>query len=798
MTSSKYILFLVLSSLMFSSCTEFLKGKPKKEEVIEVQQESMSCLRTVSLEVSQFMRSESSNEQIDATFACIDQTLAQFQTRVEGRAEASSFTADELFEIFDRFVEDADISRAATQDLLTLKAALLGGTDQKITKAEIGQLREYLLLIREEAKKLLPYAQLFTFQRTETAFTKERIREGFVQLNQSLRSLLSSSRFAQSNYGYEDFRRMILNLSVLPEGQQDMLVLADRVNGLLVGTQGAANQEDRLLYVDNLTEVLRLYSTFIHEHVKFEFRDAATLSGVLEFIEDATKLLENSLQYRKTRLISAETIDPLLTEVFRNELLPMKLTPETALRFYRTVLVRVFDSGLRGDMAAFTGIRHVHFTNLKRELAVYKIYSKFIATLASPEIIARAPNNRIPLRTLQSQLRALNPERETDILQPFDRETKTLIVRIVNELKAEFLTGKPSIYNNKKLVLSFNQNDSAQNWADLTRGFYVKMLARQMLLGWGQTPLVKEVKDAYATERGMIQWYAEFKSFGIEMKSMDPRVDNQGAASVAAANLFTAAGNGDKRMNFAEAVQSLNILVSGGQTFNELQQGLMQARCQLPERDVFELPWQNENCMYQEIQRNYRRYFSNFPSLVAVLNASNPAQFTDFFKALMDAARRDDDNRNVRVESADIKTMISLLYYMESLYSAHDTNKNLLLSPTEIRAAYPKFKDFATEFANSNSQAELTKFNGWLARAAYSCYTVDDLIRESFIFMLYNGRTPEQADLSTLPCVTSPGILNRLTPDSWETQRPLIHFEGEVNRRTILNTFKILKTVLGS
>lgn len=788
----------ILCALAVTSCTEFLKGKPKKEEIIEVKQESMSCLKNVSLDVSRFMRSESTGAEIDRTFTCIDETLEQFQTRVEGRAEADAFTADELFQIFERFVKDAHISREAAQDLLVLKAALLGGEDRKITKAELGALREYLLLLKDEAKNLLPYAQLYTFTRTSTVFSKKMIRDGFDQLNLSLKNLLRASKFTHSSYGYEDFRRTLVNMHLVPDEHQEMLVLADKVNSLLVGSQAASSEADRMLYIDNLTEVLRLYSTFVQGYVKFEISTAENMTNTLEFIEQAARLLENSLQYKKTNRIGADTIDPLLTEVFRNELLPIKLTTETALSFYRTVLVRVFDSGLRGDITAFTGIQPVHFANLKRELAVYKIYSKYLAAIASPEALAAASGNRLPLGTVQTQLRAFNPAAETEILAPFDRDTKSLIVKIVNELRGEFMGLKPSLYNNNKLVLSFNQNDSKQNWADLARGLYVKMLARQMLLGWGNPSLTKELKDAFATDRGMIQWYAEFKNFGLETKSMDPRVDNQGAASVKAANLFTAAGNGDGKMTFAETIQSLNILVSGGQTFNELRAGLLRANCQLPELDVFEFPWNNEECLYQDLQRNYRTYFANLPSLVRVLSAKNAAQFKDFFKALVDTARKDETNKNVRVESADLKMMISLMYYMESLYSAHDTNKNFTLSPAEVRAAYPKFKTFAEQFAHSQSQAQLDKFNGWLARAAYACYSVDDLVRESFIFMLYHGRTPEQADLSTLPCVTTPGFLRGITPDGLDNRRPLIQFEGEIDRRSILNTFKILKSVLGS
>ena len=65
----------------------------------------------------------------------------------------------------------------------------------------------------------------------------------------------------------------------------------------------------------------------------------------------------------------------------------------------------------------------------------------------------------------------------------------------------------------------------------------------------------------------------------------------------------------------------------------------------------------------------------------------------------------------------------------------------------------------------------------------YGCYSEDDLIKESFIYLVYNGHTPGLTDLNIAPCLGG---------------RSLIDFTGEVDRKTIINTFKILKAVLGS
>ncbi len=136
-----------------------------------------------------------------------------------------------------------------------------------------------------------------------------------------------------------------------------------------------------------------------------------------------------------------------------------------------------------------------------------------------------------------------------------------------------------------------------------------------------------------------------------------------------------------------------------------------------------------------------------------------------------------------RVETADIRSFSTLLHYIESIFATYDLNHNNLLSEDEIKATYPKFKIFAEKFAHKSSQEQLAKFNSWMGVAAgYSCYSEQDLIKEAFVFMVYNGKTPTTSDLSVLPCLRN---------------EPLIKFKGEVDRKNIINTFKIIKSILG-
>lgn len=775
--------FLILPSfLLLSSCSDFLQGKPKKEMTLEVKKESMNCLKDVPGELDKFMKSESTDSGMSQSFDCLDKTLKEFETKAEGGVDPNSFNVDELHQILEKFAKEANISKEATEDLMLLKAAILGGSSDKITKEEIAILRAHLSLLKDEMKNLLPFAKLYTFQKSDIVFSKNTIRNGFAQLNLSLKNLLNITKISQSNYQFSDLKNLLLNLKIIGIENKGLLDLAEKINDLIVGHQDISTDSDRSIYIDNLTEALRLYATQVNGYVKFGIHDADQLNGAFEYIHGVVNLLENTIQFRKTKLISSETIDPLITEIIKKDILPVKLSLDTALFFYKTILVRVFESGLTGDINAFTGVKKVHFVNFKRELAVYRIYALLIET-----VMHDVKQGRLPIKIVQSKLQNIDIKKYQDILGEFDSEMRTQIIEIITEIRSEFMVKNPVVYRFNKIVLTSNQEVWDQNWLDLSRGLYNTMIARQLILGWGETPLVKELKYAHIGDQGMVQWYSEFKKFGIEVKIFDPRVKNSGKTNLLSANLFTRSGNGDEKISFREAVEFIPILFSGGGTVSlQTAAGFKKANCNLPELDVFGNNWNNEACVFDDLRKNYKYYFSNLSYLVAYLDRinQNEAAFKNFYDSIMRVARYD-VSATGRLETADLRNMVTMLHYLESLFATYDLDRNWFLSESEIKASYPKFKTFAEQYAHKTATDKLNTFNswwkGWLV--GNTCFKEQDLIRESFVFLVYNGKTPGVTDLTMVPCLRN---------------EPMIKFEGEVDRQKIINTLKIIKDVLGS
>lgn len=777
----------LMLGMQFSAC-DFLKGRPKKDEYIEVKKESLTCLKGLSTKFKAILKSEQSQAQVDESFSCLDQVLNEFQSRVQGTADANTFSKADLYQIFNKFLSDANISNEATSDILRLKAALLGGNDQTLTKAEITALKEFLVVIKGEVQNLLPYVKIFNFKKGTKEFSKETINQAFNQLSQSLNTLTGHSLLTRADYRFEDLKKLVLNLKLLDDDQNDLLDLASDVNDVLVGNDVLKTESDYSTFITSFTNVLKLYTVHQQGYVNFEISDAKNMSEVFEFVDGWIDVLENSNQFKKNKVISVETLDPLILKIADKGIIPIELTPETLRDFYKMIVTRALDAGPAGDVNNFVGITKVHLTNLKKEVAIYKSYAAFIGSLQFPQPVKGNENGGLEISVIQTQLKAMAPSVIAASIKSLDAAGQAQVTAAFNELKFEFLQPRPAVYRRGKMAIAANQEIWTQNWNDLSRALYAKMLARELLIGWGNGIATRLVQPATINEGGLVKWYSEFKQFGVQAKLFDPRTVNAGAKSFKEANLFTYSANGDDKLDYLEAVQYLNILVSaGGTSVNDLKDGFAKAGCNLSDKDVFLLPWNQENCAYEDFKKNYSRYFSNLSYLVAHLGKLNDQQLFSFYDSVMNVARTDKANKGQRLETADLRNFAVLLHYMEVLYAQFDVDRNLSFSAAEIRGSYPRFKVFATDFAMKTAKDKLDLFATISAvpitGLGYSCYSQADLIRESFIYLVFNGKTPGVTDLNITPCFGG---------------RSLIDINGEVNRSDIINTFKILKDVIGS
>lgn len=769
--------------VLFSSCTEFLKGKPKAQDYIEINSASLGCLDNVSEDMSKFLKAEVGEEAVDKMYSCLTDTLSEFQKKVEGRAQADAFTAEEIYDIFTQFVSQAKLSRTAADNLLLLKSALIGGAADRITKAEIDELKNYLGVVRNEAKKLTPYVKIFSFEKSNKALSKEFITAGFTQANRALKTLFRTSRLSTANYSVVEFKNFVINVFNLGGKEKNIVEILAKVNFVLNGYETNLTLAETDEYIDNVVNFMRLASLYTNGHFALSLEDFDQIDPSVEFVNEAITLVENSLQYKKTNVVSAHSLDRLMLELTKGDLFPNPVRASSLIGFYKVFITRLLESGSGGQVSKFTGIRPDHIANLKRELAVFQIYTRLIKKLI-PQASIDAGDTHFDLRVLQSRMGALNPADEVDVLSRFNASQRFVITSIVNELKTEFTAANPAVYfYNKKMVVATNQADWKQSRQDLIQDTVIKVLSRFLMLGYAQQHMITGATRQTLNNVALYTWYGEFKAFLIDIKFFDPRIFNAGVTSVTVGNLFTRAGNGDDVLTYTELQQYFGILLAGsGAIGDDLYKDLLDRNCDLAELDVMGKHWSLETCLDTLLREKYKQYYASLPHLVSYLDRLSAADFKTYFREMTNIMRYS-GFEGTKVETSDLSGLNTIAYFIENTFLLHDTNRNGALSESEIRAAYPKFAKVARDFAYSSSEKQIKEFNSWKATlAGFGCFSEDDLIRESFIFLVYNGRTPGTSDLNIGACFLG---------------KSLITFKGEVDRMRITKALKSLKSILG-
>ena len=769
------ILLAIIALIGFTACDKFLKGKPQPPKIIEIQASDLDCVKDVQADFKKLVESEASPEDIDESFSCLYQTLDQFKNRAEGSINPNSFTNSDLFTIFDTFFKDAKVSQQATDNLLVLKKALLGGVENEITKTELDLLKDYLKVLQVEVKKLSPYIKVFTFKKEDGPFDEKTLNLAFSQLRHSLKTLLTASKIPRAEYNFEDVKQLTTSLNLV-EDQEDqrVLTLVENVVNLLAGTEPLASENEYIQSIDNFVDLASLYANVLYTDMKFEVTEKKQLNKVLDFTGRLIDVLEASLQYKKYREIPVKHLDPIIAEVLKAKVLPVEVSEQTFMRFYKTIVIRIFNDQKGLDPLSLQALRPVNIRNLKREFHIYKIYQDMInsfdftvKTYLPPAAVAAKIKayNFVPALSKAIQAKGLDQALIHDIALGLE------------ELRAESQSRLAIIYRDKKMVIASTQNTAEVDWEDVSRAHYVKMLSRELMLGWADLDPGLNLFKSMMPKKGFMNWYADFKEFAIEIKLFDPRALDNGADNFTQADLFTYVGNGDGQLGYQEVMQFVNMLLSGGgELTTQIQDVMKKAGCTLNELDIFGNPWFDEKCFLKNIRSNATSLYSHIYLFGNYVKSLNEQEYLGFYTELMGVARLK-PNTVGKVETADIRAFALLSMFIDSLYAIYDTRAPFgEVDPGEIRASYPRFKNFVADYVKKPDVAEKLKdWDAWYNVCKLS-HTKEEFLREAFIFLVYNGRIPERADVS-LTCNFG----------------DIFDFEGHVNRRGIISTFQILK-----
>lgn len=755
-------LMLVLAgATQLVACGDFLKGQRKQSEVIELENQKLNQLQHLPENLRKLSLGEIKESEIHETFETLRHALEYFSRRTQGSVPDGYTVADIRSFFGTYFLKQNNVSPELAQEMMKFKKAIFGGSEKWITKKEIGQCVELLNILEEQTILLAPHFKVLLLKDKDKA-DWQKITAATDVLHQSLRKLLKNTELYKSDYSFEDAKNLVVGIANFISGEQLLasyqlaaqwgpLVVA--IKNVLIGENARfAGIGDWNLALDNFIDLYEVALKHYYVVSSVSINDAQDLRQFSQFVGQIFRLFEKSYQMQKTAEIPFTAIDELVEKVVEARLLPKGLQVESIKKAYRIIVLRILEPQRNGDTRALLSLRKAHLQSLRREFNIWRLSQSFVDQIkwdSDDKVSRQGAADQYDLYDFDYVIRA---GLERDL---FEKEAlRTAWKDFGLLLKSKNFVGFDE--DGRLLITTKAQQKivfERHSWKSLTKVNLIRSLSRILLIGYGDKGPA-ELSSGALSVGSLRKWYEEFNPIGQDLKIFDKRSPDPGQRSFLEANFFTFSGNGDERMDSYETFEFVSFLFGAGLgSSTQIQSAMGKGKCEISEIDEFGYPMMEETCFKNVMRANFAEFFINLPQLSAEVKAMTPAQWDEYYGALLTGTRVS-PSAEKRIEVADLRTMVMVLHYVESLIQIYDRNGNQAFSYAEIETAFPRFASFLRKTNPGHDDTDLT---------------------DGFAYLLFYGAKPSTAQVLWLKGMKMVGAL----PES--------------RRAQIIKVFQVLK-----
>lgn len=765
---------LVLIAVVFAAgsvgCSQFLNGKKKEEQIIELSDSKFEGLKDLPETLKRFTSGDATPEEIEKSFKTLEDALIYFRKRTKGSGD-DSYTAEDLRKFFGKyFLKENNVSPELAKALMKLKKALFGGSEIDLTKAELDRMVRILGILRVEFVKISPHMKMLLFQKDKGAVSSDEIKAAMAQLRSTAAELLENLDLTRSDYSFEDTQDVFAGLADFIEGARpvqiysrvrDWLPVITSLKVLLFGEHAGLNgQREWNAAIETLTDGYDMALRYHYMVTDSLFSTPKEVRTTLGFVEQFLRVILNCHQMSKTGRIPFAHVDRLIVQASERGFMDrLKLTPRAISDTYQKVLINMFDTARRGDMSGADAIERTHVLAVRREFHLFRLNQAFIDTLPYKA------DGTTDLAAMKAAAPGFPRDAVIAALTTAANEKADLEAGFA-KFKSMLAKPRPIAFDNEGRVLIIESYDrTPQTWKSLLRFNVMHALARGMMMGYGGDA---DPAKGGVTSKMIEKWYDDFGIIGNELKAFDPRSQNAGNRSFQEASFFTYSGNGDDRLDMDEMFEYVSFLFAGGLgNVEKARHVFIDKGCALQQTDVFDLPLFNEACVKATLRSDFSAIFPNLPGLARYVAGLGDAGWERFYSNWITASRTSDPAKGM-IETADLRTGTMIFHYSESLFAGNDTNHNGGLSVEETETGATRFLPFMKKV---------------MTDMGYGWATYDGIVREAFVVLVFKGKIPSAGDLASFQAERVSRSLGGTIPD--------------VDRSQIFLVFSNLKSQLG-
>lgn len=621
-------------------CGLNIGDEKEKETPVKLDARGFHCVTHIRENLDGYFRAEFTSKETGEFYDCLKRAFTQFQSYTRG-ADRDSYQPEELRRFLENnFLKPGAISDPLLRESVNLKVMLLGGTTDKITRAEFTKLNDVLDIFKAASIQMQPYLRALNTRVGIGAIPEYRQRlsearaasEATIRVAQYLGQQLGEKI---NSYPLVQMQEFLVELARFIYGSDtDSAIKARRWADLLgifktVTTGGARDVVEPQEWGTLLQAGFGWYSFYIRFH--YENGDGSLIygPGLEDFVDNvgrAIHLIELAINRQTEKVLKFEDLEQLAYRMKALGLMPAKFSASGVSQSLRPVIDRILgDTQVKPKKRSSAGLNLYALNQAKSEFYRWADIQIYLDRSFSPAQQAQSVD--LAMKVLGAPSPAgLRIDPAPLGIKFFTSGAEHIVSQELENIRR--LVRPLFKVNSSKVVLAPIEELGE---LDVYHGFYnlsvmnvVRGLVRILIRGYAEEQSrVSQMQGL--TDEEMTHFFRDVKELGRDLHFIDPRnVPGLGGRAFTEGNVFTFNGNGLQRpnpdnptahlLNFEEGLELVSLIYSGGNLNDELYHLGLKA-CPKGSIDVFGRPKVDRECFRKKALAELSSHLVGLPHM---------------------------------------------------------------------------------------------------------------------------------------------------------------------------------------
>lgn len=661
------------------SCSYFFDKKQHKSNSYNftpTEKASINCIEDNKQLLNDYFDLKRSNEEMASEMksmnACVNDAIALFVKHTKG-ANADYYTAVEVHDFISSIFDDYSYDLNFLEDVIVLKDSLLGGTEFKLSKAEVRQLPKYVDFVYQALAELAPYRHLVFSDRQGDDW--KQYAEASAKFQKVLARFNNLPRKDSGNFNYDAIVRIATVL--IDDEASDLHKTFDLVNSLQAFL--LKGQRD-IIDVRQVPAAINHLGNLYLSHVEFEkfVRDNAHCSD-----EDSECLKKGFFQEFASVFIFPALVTRTVEypEAFRGKTEILHSIQSKILITLRAALSQT--GGVPLDYVndlIFTLMRIEALPEAIQGTTLIQMAPQFFGHWLSKKscVVERCSNTVVTTEQVDTLLAVVDGWRERQLhidgmmasRQEVSRADTKKLMRRSGRITPNLLDMQEALeqVHHAHWDKYVHIGSRTLTYKDLTIFNQLFTIIKLFLEPFSGNENATSAVDYFLSQAQVQYFYDWFRPLALELKLIDPRSRNSGKQTFIEINLFGSTASKPDQMDLSEVIEYFEIALSTGTRTDVIMTEKFKD-CKINgEFDVFYYEKRTAECFRAELNSNAVEYFySTMPYLNKYLKEVQQADYPKLVK-LMEKAARQGAIANTNFDTDAVRVMSSISMYAESFF----------------------------------------------------------------------------------------------------------------------------------